>query len=132
MRGIIGKGARGAALALLSGPAWAAGALEPGGERQATDWNAIIIFMAFVLVTLGITYWAARNTRTTKDFYAAGGGITGFQNGLAISGDYMSAASFLGIVALVAPVAWGDWLLALGFGGLHLIFGTAIAWRHGG
>ena len=71
------------------GQAYAAGPIE-AGTMQATNWTAIIIFFAFVLVTLGITYWAARRTRTTKDFYAAGGGITGFQNGLALAGDYMS------------------------------------------
>ncbi len=80
------------------------------GTVQPADWNAIGIFLAFVLVTLGITYWAAQRTRTTKDFYAAGGGITGFQNGLAIAGDYMSAASFLGITALVYTwrILWAD------------------------
>src|SRR5580704_9937069 len=71
------------------------------GAIQPTNWNAVLIFLAFVLVTLGITYWAAQHTRTTKDFCAAGGEVTGLQNGLAIAGDYMSAASFLGIVALV-------------------------------
>ena len=59
------------------------------------------MFLVFVAATLGITYWAAQRTKTAKDFYAAGGGITGFQNGLAIAGDYMSAASFLGISGLV-------------------------------
>ena len=93
-------GAFAGSLSLLAGSASAAGAIE-AGTIQAVDWNAIIIFVIFVLVTLGITYWAARKTRTTKDFYAAGGGITGFQNGVAIAGDYMSAASFLGITALV-------------------------------
>ena len=57
---------------------------------QATNWTAIAIFAAFVLLTLAITAWAAGRTRTTRDFYAAGGGVTGFQNGLAIAGDYMS------------------------------------------
>ena len=75
----------------------------------------IIIFVAFVLVTLGITYWAARHTRTTKDFYAAGGGITGFQNGLAIAGDYMSAASFLGITALVYTSGYYGLIYSIGF-----------------
>ena len=82
---------------------------------QATNWNAIIIFVVFVLVTLGITYWAAQRTRTTKDFYAAGGGITGFQNGLAIAGDYMSAASFLGIVALVYSFGYYGLIYSIGF-----------------
>ncbi len=54
------------------------------------------------MLTLGITYWAARRTKTTAHFYAAGHSITGFQNGLALAGDYMSAASFHGIAGLVA------------------------------
>ena len=66
-------------------------------------------------MTLGITYWAAQRTRTTKDFYAAGGGITGFQNGLAIAGDYMSAASFLGIVALVYSFGYYGLIYSIGF-----------------
>ena len=66
-------------------------------------------------MTLGITYWAAQHTRTTKDFYAAGGGITGFQNGLAIAGDYMSAASFLGIVALVYSFGYYGLIYSIGF-----------------
>ena len=65
-------------------------------QRQPLNWTAIVMFLAFVLVTLGITYRAAAQTKSAADFYAAGGGITGFQNGLAIAGDYMSAASFLG------------------------------------
>ena len=80
-----------------------------------TNWNAIIIFAAFVLLTLGITYWAAQRTRTTKDFYAAGGGITGLQNGLAIAGDYMSAASFLGISALVFSAGYYGLIYSIGF-----------------
>src|SRR5512144_1735929 len=63
---------------------------------------AIGFFVAFVISTLLITWWAAKRTRTTKDFYAAGRSITGFQNGLALAGDYMSAASFLGIAGLVS------------------------------
>ena len=62
------------------------------------------MFFVFVLLTLGITYWAAKQTKSAAEFYAAGGGITGFQNGLAIAGDYMSAASFLGISGLVYHV----------------------------
>lgn len=55
---------------------------------------SIIFFLLFIISTLGITYWAAKRTKTTKEFYAAGRSITGFQNGLALAGDYMSAASF--------------------------------------
>ncbi|MES2673312.1 MAG: cation acetate symporter [Pseudomonadota bacterium] len=76
---------------------------------------AMVLFLVFVVVTLGITYWAARRTKTTKDFYAAGGGITGFQNGLAISGDYMSAASFLGIAGLVYTSGFDGLIYAIGF-----------------
>src|SRR3990172_13019800 len=78
---------------------------------------AIFFFVLFVISTLGITYWAAKRTRTTKDFYAAGGNITGFQNGLALAGDYMSAASFLGIAGLVStrgydgPICSVGWLV---------------------
>ena len=60
---------------LLSGAGWAAGPIE-AGTRQATNWTAILIFAAFVALTLGITYWAARRTRTARDFYAAGGGVS--------------------------------------------------------
>ena len=62
-----------------------------GGE--AANWTAIGMFGAFVAGTLWITKWAAARTKSASDFYTAGGGITGFQNGLAIAGDYMSAAS---------------------------------------
>jgi cation/acetate symporter len=98
------------ALFLLSGSAFAADAAD-----QPTNWNAILIFLVFVVITLGITYWAAQHTRTTKDFYAAGGGITGLQNGLAIAGDYMSAASFLGIVALVYSFGYYGLIYSIGF-----------------
>ena len=79
-------GALGAASSLAAGAAWAAGPIE-AGTLQSTNWTAIIIFAAFVIVTLGITYWAAQRTRTAKDFYSAGGGVTGFQNGMAIAGE---------------------------------------------
>ena len=69
----------------------------------------------FVLLTLAITAWAARRTRTASDFYAAGGSITGFQNGVAISGDFMSAASFLGISAMVYAAGFDGLLYSIGF-----------------
>jgi cation/acetate symporter len=103
-----------APLALLASPAFAAEAIE-AGARQDTNWTAILIFGAFVLLTLGITYWAARRTRTAKDFYAAGGGVSGFQNGLAIAGDYMSAASFLGISAAVFSSGYYGLIYSIGF-----------------
>ncbi len=81
------------------------------------DFNmvAIVMFLFFVLATLGITYWAGKRTKTAKDFYVAGGGITGFQNGLAIAGDYMSAASFLGISGLVYMSGFDGLIYCVGF-----------------
>ncbi len=76
---------------------------------------AIMFFVLFVLSTLGITYWAAKRTRTTKDFYAAGRSITGFQNGLALAGDYMSAASFLGIAGLVSTKGYDGLIYSVGW-----------------
>ena len=84
-------------------------------EKQATNWTAIIMFVIFVAATLLITKWAAAKTTSTKDFYTAGGGITGFQNGLAIAGDFMSAASFLGISAMVFSSGYDGLLYSLGF-----------------
>ena len=103
---MIGSNAKllgGLALALLSSVALAAGGDLGQAEKQATNWTAIMMFGVFVLGTLYITKWAASKTKSAADFYTAGGGITGFQNGLAIAGDYMSAASFLGISAAVIP-----------------------------
>ncbi len=76
---------------------------------------AIAFFILFVLTTLVITYWAAKRTRTTKEFYAAGRSITGFQNGLALSGDYMSAASFLGIAGLVSTKGYDGLIYSVGW-----------------
>ena len=104
---------------LLAGAALAAGADLGQTTKQATNWVAIAMFGAFVAITLGITKWAASKTRSAADFYTAGGGITGFQNGLAIAGDYMSAASFLGISGLV---------FASGFDGLIFSIGWLVGW----
>jgi cation/acetate symporter len=84
-------------------------------EKQATNWHAIIMFLIFVALTMGITYWAANRTKTTADFYTAGGGITGFQNGLAIAGDYMSAATLLGLTAMVYTQGYDGYIYMLAF-----------------
>ena len=102
----------------------AGAALAAGGDvgqtaKQATNWTAIVMFGLFVMGTLWITKWAAAKTKSAADFYTAGGGITGFQNGLAIAGDYMSAASFLGISAAV---------MASGFDGLIYSIGFLVGW----
>ncbi len=83
--------------------------------KQPTNWLAISMFAVFVMGTLWITKWAAARTRSAADFYTAGGGITGFQNGLAIAGDYMSAASFLGISAAVMANGYDGLIYAIGF-----------------
>src|SRR5574339_141417 len=80
---------------------------------------AIGFFVLFILITLGITWWAARRTRTTEHFYAAGRSITPGQNGWALAGDYMSAASFLGIAGLVSTT---------GFDGLIYSTGWLVGW----
>ena len=106
-------------LLAIAGGVWAAGADLGQAQRQATNWTAIAMFVGFVAVTLWITRWAAKRTRTAADFYTAGGGISGFQNGLAIAGDYMSAASFLGISGLV---------FVSGFDGLIFSIGWLVGW----
>jgi cation/acetate symporter len=90
-----------ALLALLAPALSFAGDAISATEKQPLNVTAIAMFVVFVSMTLGITYWAAGRTKSTADFYTAGGGITGFQNGLAIAGDYMSAATLLGLTALV-------------------------------
>ncbi len=82
---------------------------------QPLNMAAIIMFLLFVGGTLLITYWAAKKTKTAKDFYTAGGGISGFQNGMAIAGDYMSAASFLGISGLVYLKGYDGLIYSIGF-----------------
>jgi cation/acetate symporter len=80
---------------------------------------ALVFFFVFIAATLGITGWAARRTKTTSEFFAAGAKVTGFQNGLALAGDFMSAASFLGIAGLVA---------SSGFDGLIYSVGWLVGW----
>ena len=84
-------------------------------DKQPTNWIAIVLFLAFVGATLFITKWAAKRTKSASDFYTAGGGITGFQNGLAIAGDFMSAASFLVITAAVMMTGYDGLIYAIGF-----------------
>ena len=100
----------GLALALSSLPAQAA-----DGAAQGMNTTAIALFLSFVLVTLGITVWAARRTRTASDFYAAGGQLTGLQNGFAIAGDFMSAGAFLGISGLVFATGFDGLVYAVGY-----------------
>ena len=84
-------------------------------QTGETNVVAMAGFVIFIGLTLGITWWAARRTRTTEHFYAAGGSITALQNGLALAGDYMSAASFLGIAGLVALSGFDGLIYSIGF-----------------
>ena len=104
-----------ALLVSLTLPAIGAEPLQGEVEQQPINITAIVLFLLFVLGTLGITYWSARRTKSRADFYTAGGNITGFQNGMAIAGDYMSAASFLGISALVFTSGYDGLIYSIGF-----------------
>ncbi len=101
---------------LLFATAAVADTLTGPTSRQALNPTAIAMFLAFVAISLGITFWAARRgTRTASDYYAAGGGLSGIQNGLAIAGDYTSAATFLGVTALVYTSGYDGMIYAIGF-----------------
>src|SRR4029450_2351963 len=89
---------------------------DAGTQRSIT----ISLFVVFVIITLGITIWASRQTRNATDFYAGGGSFSGFQNGMAIGGDYMSAASFLGIAGIIALNGYDGFLYSIGFLGAWL------------
>ncbi|RYG70757.1 cation/acetate symporter ActP [bacterium] len=88
--------------------------------KQSTElgnlsYVAVAFFVFFIGVTLAITFWAAKKTKTASEFYSAGGGISGFQNGLALAGDFMSAASFLGIAGLVATGGYDGLIYSVGY-----------------
>ena len=109
-----------ALILLLLIPAFAgAGTPAEPGSGQPVNVSALVTFVLFVLSTLLITWWAARHTRSRKEFYVAGGGIPAWQNGIAISGDFMSAATFLGLTSL---------LFFSGTDGLMLAVGAVASW----
>lgn len=103
------------ALLALTNLALAAPAAVGSVEKQPINITAVGMFVFFVAVTLGITYWAATRTKSAADFYTAGGGISGFQNGLAIAGDYMSAATLLGFSSLAYFKGYDAMPFAVGF-----------------
>ncbi|BEK89691.1 acetate permease [Nocardia seriolae] len=90
--------------------AYLAAAVE--GSRPGLN---ITIFAIFVVITLGIVVWASCDNRTAADYYAAGRAFSGVQNGIAISGDYLSAASFLGIAGAIAVYGYDGFLYSIGF-----------------
>ena len=95
--------------------AFAAGDASFEAVKRELNIPAIIMFFVFIVFTLGLTVWAARKTKSASDFYTAGGGITGFQNGLAIAGDYMSAAAFLGVSGLIYLKGYDGVIYAVSF-----------------
>ncbi|TBU99899.1 cation acetate symporter [Stutzerimonas kirkiae] len=104
-----------AAALMAASPLLMADALTGAVQKQPTNWTAIVMFVVFIIATMGITKWAAKRNTSTSDYYTAGGSITGFQNGLAIAGDFMSAASFLGISALVYTSGYDGLIYSIGF-----------------
>ncbi len=116
LSGLVGSLAAGSTiLASTASVTWAAGPDLGVIQKNAVNYPAIVIFFVFVAFTLAITYKAARATRSASDFYAAGGAISPGQNALAIAGDYMSAASFLGISALVFTSGFDGLIYSIGF-----------------
>jgi cation/acetate symporter len=112
------RGAQALALTLLLGVSTAAVAAPEvlqGVERRPINFTAIGMFLVFAVATLAITYWAASKTRSMDDFYTAGGGITGFQNGLALAGDYMSAAALLGVTSMIFFHGYDGVIYAISF-----------------
>ena len=89
--------------------------VRQGGTSMSSEALTAVLFVVVVLVTVGITFWASRHSSTATDFYAAGRSFSGFQNGMAVSGDYMSAASFLGISGLIALTGYDGFLYSIGF-----------------
>lgn len=108
--GLLASGAMLGAAGAHAGPA----ALQPV-QAQPVNLVAIVMFLLFVLATLGITWWAAARTRSLDDFYTCNGGITGFQNGLALAGDYMSAAALLGVTSMIFAKGYDGFIYAISF-----------------
>mgnify|MGYP005993970133 FL=1 len=102
-------------LSLIALGLFAAGDATFLAVKRDLNVSAIIMFFIFIAGTLGITKWAASKTKSASDFYTAGGGITGFQNGMAIAGDYMSAASFLGLSGMIYLSGYDGLVYAVGF-----------------
>jgi cation/acetate symporter len=99
------------AVILGCGSAYAAG----GAVADEFKWMTFAVFGAIIAVTMAITYWAARQTHTTSEFYAAGRSVSGIQNGWAIAGDYLSAASFLGIAGLISLYGYDGFMYSVGW-----------------
>jgi cation/acetate symporter len=97
-------------LPFLAQPAFAQGAVE-----EKWKWLTFLVFGAIIALTMYVTYLAAKRVKTVSDFYAAGGGVSGLQNGWAIAGDYLSAASFLGIAGLISLYGYDGFMYSVGW-----------------
>ena len=86
-----------------------------GAVADEWKWLTFSVFGVIIAITMAITYWAARTTHTTSEFYAAGRSVSGIQNGWAIAGDYLSAASFLGIAGLISLYGYDGFMYSVGW-----------------
>ena len=111
MKSMLNKFALATAALCGSGAAFAAN----GAVADEFKWMTFAVFGAIIAVTMAITYWAARTTHTTSEFYAAGRSVSGIQNGWAIAGDYLSAASFLGIAGLISLYGYDGFMYSVGW-----------------
>jgi cation/acetate symporter len=100
---------------LTAAPLITAPAFAQAGVGENYRWLTFVVFAAVIAVTMYVTYLAAKRVRSASDFYTAGGGVTGFQNGWAIAGDYLSAASFLGIAGLISLYGYDGFMYSVGF-----------------
>jgi cation/acetate symporter len=112
MTKILNKLGFSAAVLLASSSAFAAGG---GAVADEFKWMTFAVFGVIIAITMGITYWAAKHTHTTSEFYAAGRSVSGIQNGWAIAGDYLSAASFLGIAGLISLYGYDGFMYSVGW-----------------
>src|SRR5262245_16884103 len=99
-----------APLSLVATPALAQGAVSPEWR-----WLTFLVFASIIAVTMYVTFVAAKRVKSAADFYAAGGGVSGLQNGWAIAGDYLSAASFLGIAGLISLYGYDGFMYSVGW-----------------
>ena len=90
-------------------------ACAEGAVSTEYRWLTFLVFSSIIVATMAITYWASKRVKSTADFYAAGNSISGLQNGWAIAGDYLSAASFLGIAGLISLYGYDGFMYSVGF-----------------
>jgi len=104
-----------AALALLGVSANAYAVFKGGAVPERYGWLAVVVFATIIAITMYVTYLAAKRVKTTQQFYAAGRSVSGIQNGWAIAGDYLSAASFLGIAGLISLYGYDGFMYSVGW-----------------